>query len=83
MLRTCVFVDINMPMLDGFEVVAQATPLLEGKTSTVLVMLTSSDAPMDRARAREMPLIKAFVTKPLKADSLRRLENEPGSTTVP
>lgn len=50
-LRTCVFVDINMPMLDGFEVVSQATPLLEGKTSTVLVMLTSSDAPMDRARA--------------------------------
>ncbi len=74
-LRTCVFVDINMPMLDGFEVVAQAAPLLEDKTSTTVVMLTSSDAPTDRARARDMPLIKAFFTKPLKADLFQRLVN--------
>lgn len=79
-LRTCVFVDINMPMLDGFEVVAQATPLLEGKTSTTVVMLTSSDAPSDRDRARDMPLIKAFVTKPLKAASFHQLVNEAQGT---
>ncbi len=70
---TCIFLDINMPALDGFEVAAQATPLLDGKPTTVLVMLTSSDAPSDRERAASLPIIQGFVTKPLTTAAVRAM----------
>lgn len=68
---TCIFLDINMPVLDGFEVAAQATPLLAGKPTTVLMMLTSSGAPHDRQRAAQIPVIQGYVIKPLMADMVR------------
>lgn len=72
-LPTCIFLDINMPVLNGFEVAQQATELLAGKPATVLLMLTSSDAPQDRQRAAELPVIQGYVTKPLTADMVRRM----------
>ena len=68
---TCIFLDINMPVIDGFEVAAQATPLLAGKPTTVLMMLTSSGAPHDRQRAAGIPVIQGYVIKPLMADMVR------------
>lgn len=73
---TCIFLDINMPVLDGFEVAQQATSLLEGKPATVLLMLTSSDAPQDRQRAAQLPVIRGYVTKPLTADLVRQMLSE-------
>ena len=70
-LPTCIFLDINMPMLDGFEVAIQATPLLEGRDTTVLVMLTSSGSTQDRERAAQIPVISGYVTKPLAAALVR------------
>ncbi len=70
-LPTCIFLDINMPMLDGFEVATQAAPLLEGRDTVVLVMLTSSGSPQDRERAAQIPVISGYVTKPLAAALVR------------
>lgn len=70
---TCIFLDINMPGLDGFEVAEQATPLLADKPAAMLVMLTSSGSPADRARAASLPVIKGYVTKPLDVDGIRAL----------
>ncbi|MGS5086869.1 response regulator [Hydrogenophaga sp. A37] len=72
-LKTCIFLDINMPMLDGFEVASQAEPMLKDKDSTMLVMLTSSGSPVDRERALSMDVINGYVTKPLTVDSLKDL----------
>jgi len=70
---TCILLDINMPLMNGFEVAEEATSLLEGKDSAILVMLTSSGSPADRNRAQSMPVIKGFVTKPLDVPMLKTM----------
>jgi CheY-like chemotaxis protein len=77
-LPTCAFLDINMPMMDGFEVAEKAAPMLQGKPTIVLVMLTSSDSPVDKARALAMPIIKDYMTKPLSVEMVKALMATPG-----
>ncbi len=70
---TRVFLDINMPGMDGFEVARRATPLLQGKPAVVLLMLTSSASPQDRERATAISIIQGYLTKPLTVDGVRKL----------
>lgn len=72
-LPTCLFLDINMPQMDGFEFARQAQPLLQDKPTMLVMMLTSSDAPQDRLRASGMPVIQGFVTKPLTRERVREM----------
>lgn len=72
-LPTCIYLDINMPLMDGFEFALEATPLLAGKPTVVLVMLTSPGSPKDRQRVAEIPVIQGFVTKPLVANAVRTM----------
>ena len=70
---TCVFLDINMPGMDGFEVARRATPLLQNKPAIVLLLLTSSASPQDRERAAALGIIRGYRTKPLTVDGVREL----------
>lgn len=71
---TCVFLDINMPLMDGFEVAEKASPLIEDKPTVMLVMLTSSGSPADKERALSIPVIRDYVTKPLSAELVKGLK---------
>lgn len=68
-----VLLDINMPGMDGWELAGAAEPFLAGHETVVLVMLTSSSAPADLERARQMPVVRGYITKPLDRQSTREL----------
>ena len=59
-----IFLDINMPAMDGWEFLEQYKKLaVEGRV--VIVMLTTSLFPEDKLRAQRMPEISGFENKPL------------------
>jgi CheY-like chemotaxis protein len=69
-----IFLDINMPAMDGWEFLAQYRTLpKEKKADTVLIMLTTSLNPDDEKRTRAIPEISGFENKPLNQATLQRL----------
>lgn len=61
-----IFLDINMPAMNGFEFMVEYDKLdASQKGSHIVVMLTSSLNPDDKARAASNNNIKDFMDKPL------------------
>jgi CheY-like chemotaxis protein len=69
-----VFVDINMPAMDGFQFLTTYGERLKQLSSDIrIVILTSSLSPHDEVRAGELPGGVQFVRKPLSSDTLGRI----------
>lgn len=62
-----VLLDINMPVSDGFEFLDSLSQLQEFKGAALpsVVMLTSSASSIHKARARQYPMVKGYLSKPL------------------
>jgi CheY-like chemotaxis protein len=69
-----IFLDINMPAMNGWEFLEKYRKLSkEQKAHIVVVMLTTSLFPEDLVKASEMPEISSFENKPLTPEKLDRV----------
>jgi CheY-like chemotaxis protein len=69
-----ILLDINMPVMDGWEFV-EAYQNLKKDYTTEIIMLTSSVNPDDRERAKKYPAISGFQNKILKLEDLLLIVN--------
>ncbi|MGA9637450.1 response regulator [Flavobacterium sp.] len=67
-----IFLDIKMPIMDGFEFLDELVKfnIIEDTECTV-VMLSSSNDQNDINRAMQYTFVKSFLTKPLKIEMLK------------
>ena len=69
-----IFLDINMPAMDGWEFLDRYRELpREKKADTVLIMLTTSLNPDDEKRTLAIPEVSGFEHKPLNQIRLESL----------
>lgn len=68
-----IFLDINMPGMNGFEFIDSFKNLKVCKTQPRIFMLTTSTDINDLMRLENYPEIKGFVNKPLTENKLRQV----------
>ena len=69
-----IFLDINMPEMDGFGFLSEFNELDEKiRNKTKIIMLTSSNDSKDLLRAKENHYVKKYLNKPLKIDDVQNL----------
>jgi CheY-like chemotaxis protein len=73
-VSTAILLDINMPGLNGWQVLDELEALpLPVKDYMSVYMLSSSIDPKDKQKAEEHPLIKGYIEKPLSREILQRI----------
>jgi CheY-like chemotaxis protein len=74
--RTFLILDLNMDRMTGWEFLEEFYKYDKSITDTFnIYILSSSLDGTDRATARQMPLVKEFIVKPLTLDTLQRIFN--------
>lgn len=76
-LPDIIFLDINMPIMDGFQFMEVYTKLKTNINKKITIyMITSSIDPIDLERSKKFSEISDFVTKPLSAEVLEKIINK-------
>jgi CheY-like chemotaxis protein len=66
-----IFLDINMPRMNGFEFLEEYDKLEHRLKSTILIiMLSTSLIPRDQQKAMEIEVVNEFINKPLTEEML-------------
>lgn len=73
-LPEIVFVDINMPVMNGWEFIERITPYSNSLLKGIEVYLVSSSIDQrDINKSKEYELIKEFISKPLSMSTFEKL----------
>jgi len=76
-LPTLILLDINMPIMDGWDFVEAYRQLeLDKKENCTIVMLTTSINPDDKIRAESIKEIAGFQVKPLNKEGINAIISE-------
>jgi len=76
-LPDLIFLDINMPAVDGWEFLnryAEIVPV--DALIPVVVMLSTSMNPADRTKAESLPVVSGYCTKPLTDEGIAKIVAE-------
>jgi CheY-like chemotaxis protein len=70
-LPEVVLLDLNMPIMNGFEFLQAYNKLdFEEKDHVLIILVTSSNNPSDIEKAKQLG-IKYYLTKPISADTIK------------
>ena len=70
-LPEVVLLDLNMPIMNGFEFIQAYQNLqFREKDNVLIILVTSSNNPSDIEKARQLG-IKYYLTKPISADTIK------------
>jgi DNA-binding NarL/FixJ family response regulator len=71
--RVVIFVDINMPEINGFELLRRLTPAISDKENLQLYMVSSSLFESDKEQAMAFPFVKGYREKPLSKTDIKEI----------
>lgn len=72
-LPSIIFLDINMPVLDGWQFLEEFEQLLENQIIHVFILSSSID-PLDLKRAEQFQSVREFIHKPIRYEDLARVK---------